>query len=80
MSIAGYWVYVNHTIKKARIHRAECWHCDFGAGHGAAGGRTGEWRQFGTFLDAAAYAHANGYSDDRPCFVCLPEHRDTYGG
>ena len=71
MSTTGYWVYVNHTIKKARVHRPECPHCDHGRGHGAAGGKTGEWTRHRALLDAMADAHTNGYGDDRQCLVCF---------
>lgn len=70
-SIGDYWVYVNHVVKKARIHQADCSYCQ--AGHGTHGGgdrASGFWKQFGNREDAIAFMRSVGYDDVRACKPC----------
>jgi hypothetical protein len=66
-----YWVYRNWIHHRARLHRAECGYCRFGAGaQGSTGNLTGEWKPFATLSDAEGFLSGLGYEDSRLCGVC----------
>jgi hypothetical protein len=65
-----YWTYENWVHKYARVHRAECAHCNDGQGsHDVVDSRAGQWLgpfdQFGQALIASAY-------ETQPCGHCSP--------
>jgi hypothetical protein len=68
---APFWVYRNWIHHRARLHRAECGYCRYGAGaQGATGNLTGEWKPFDTLSEAEAYLSGLGYGDAGYCGVC----------
>jgi len=67
----AFWVYVNDTLKRGSIHRAECGHCNFGKGKFGGGKRTsGFWRSFETREAANSFVVTVGYADIKPCGFC----------
>lgn len=68
---APFWVYRNWIHHRARLHRAACGYCRFGAGaQGVTGNLTGEWKAFDTLADAEAFLSSLGYEDAGLCGVC----------
>jgi hypothetical protein len=52
-----YWVYENWTVKKAKIHRSDCSHCNEGPGtHPGSNDRNEQWH--GPFSTVAAATQA----------------------
>jgi hypothetical protein len=71
--VQQYHLYENWTLRRGRIHRAECSHCNHGRGtHENDSGRNGKWHgpfdRNAAFKAAAAITHA----DIQPCKVCDP--------
>lgn len=68
---APFWVYRNWIHHRARLHRAECGYCRFGAGaQGSTGSVTGEWRPFATLAEGETFLSGLGYEDAAFCGVC----------
>lgn len=67
-----HWVYENWTHKRARVHRADCSHCNDGRGTQAShSGKNDRWH--GPYSDAAfalAAARRLGQDDTKACAVC----------
>jgi len=68
---APFWVYRNWIHHRARLHRAECGYCRFGAGaQGSTANVTGEWKPFTTLSEAETFLSSLGYEDAAFCGVC----------
>ncbi len=69
-----YWVYENWAQKRARVHRADCVHCN--AGQGTRGGSSGHMvRWHGPFRDRVEAFHRaarTGHLDTQGCERCDP--------
>jgi F-type H+-transporting ATPase subunit beta len=69
-----YWVYENWTHRRARVHLAECGHCNHGRGAQAShSGRNDKWH--GPFLDrtkAFDAAARLGQAETKGCASCAP--------
>ncbi len=72
--MSDYWVYENWTVKRARVHLAECGNCNHGRGKQQAdSGRNGRW--YGPFVDRdAAFRRMEQtrQPDRRACGYCAP--------
>ncbi len=72
--LTRYWVYENWKIKRVRVHRADCAHCEDGKGPtGKVNTQNGRWHG-DVFPDkeaALAYARPLGYPDTGYCEHCL---------
>jgi hypothetical protein len=65
-----YWTYENWIHKYARVHRADCAHCNDGAGsHQAIDSRAGQW--LGSFANLREALTSSKYEAER-CGHCLP--------
>ena len=70
-----YWTYENWVHKYARVHWAECSHCNDGQGsHDAVESRAGKWLgpfdQFGQALNTSTF-------ETKPCGHCSPTGDET---
>jgi hypothetical protein len=67
-----YWIYENWVHKYARVHRADCSHCNDGRGtHAAADSQAGRWLDFADYRAARRGAAQTGY-EVSDCRVCAP--------
>ena len=72
-AIMSYWVYENWTVKKARIHKADCPYCDGGSGlHRRSSRRNGSWHGPCATLPSAARVGANTGQPVSKCSHCAP--------
>jgi hypothetical protein len=70
----AYYVYENWTHDRARVHRAECSHCNEGRGtQGATSDRNGRWHPPTSERDSAFKLAASlGRTDTKACGHCNP--------
>ena len=68
----SFYVYENWVHKYAKVHRADCVHCNHGRGtHAAGNSRAGRWHGDYTYPEALRVSAATGfYTTD--CAVCAP--------
>lgn len=70
----SYWVFENWTHRRARIHDAQCVHCNDGRGlHGGGSGRNDRWH--GPFEErsrAFLFADKLNRDDTKKCGTCSP--------
>jgi len=65
-----YWTYENWVHKYARVHRADCAHCNDGHGtHGAVGSHAGRW--LGPYESFISASQATKFVAT-PCGHCSP--------
>ena len=71
--MTDYRVYENWTVKRARIHRSECPHCNYGRDtHSTANEHNGKWHgPFATAAIATQAAQLTGQLVSR-CAICKP--------
>lgn len=70
----SFFVYENRQQGRARIHAAECGHCQHGKGKHGLGSVTpvGRWHgPFENFVDAQRAAAGLGHRDIRACNRCV---------
>ena len=69
-----YWVYENYPNNRATVHKAECSHCNNGAGvHGVDKNSNGQWHgPYHGLSEARAKAGSTGRAVVRDCQVCAP--------
>lgn len=74
--MSEYWLYHDRAIKRARLHRSECSHCNNGRGHltkpRVPGGET-VWYPFNTLDAATRVIDALNYKDKGICKACLAD-------
>ncbi len=72
--MAEYGVYENWTVRRARLHRADCGFCNHGRGFQARdSGNNGHWHGPFREKDAALAAlERTGQPDRGPCAACAP--------
>lgn len=65
-----FWTYENWVHKYARVHVADCSHCNDGRGtHGADKSHAGQW--LGPFADFGAAIRSTEF-EAAPCGHCTP--------
>jgi hypothetical protein len=70
VTMGGYWTYENHVHRYARVHKADCSHCNNGRGsHNATDSTVGRWIDSFEKIDDAM--KASNYPTE-PCGHCLP--------
>lgn len=73
-AVQEYFVYENWTLKRGRVHRAQCAQCNHGKGkHETDSGRNGKWH--GPYRDRAlAFKKAESlrHPDMKACGFCKP--------
>lgn len=70
----SYYIYENRQQRRARIHVAECGHCQDGQGKHGFGSATpiGRWHgPFETFVETRRAAVGLGHRDIRACSRCV---------
>lgn len=68
----GHYVYENWHDKRARVHKANCSHCNNGEGTHAAGNQYGKWSEHESREAAFQYMARLGYEDAKECDHCSP--------
>ncbi|KZL00515.1 hypothetical protein PsAD14_04080 [Pseudovibrio sp. Ad14] len=70
-----FWLFKAPPHKRARIHRGDCSHCNYGSGqknqHKKDSGPT-KWTPFDTLAAAEKAMSGLQYEDTRLCGTCLP--------
>jgi hypothetical protein len=71
-----FWVYENWVHRYAKVHEADCPHCNHGHGtHGAIDSGAGRWRgPYRTLARADEVAMATGKVASH-CYFCSPSER-----
>jgi hypothetical protein len=71
-NVTGFYVYENWIHGRARLHQADCSHCNAGKGtHGATGEKTGRWYAHDTLEAARAQLGLLKYKDKGECPACM---------
>ena len=68
-----FYVYHDPPTSEVVIHKADCPHCNYGHGHGKAGGDTSIWYpSFATYQAAWDFAQKIPAKKRHPCGHCNP--------